>query len=52
MSGEKWDRTECPVCESIDKVRSELGSYPDEWRHVCDRCNLQWWSDAPIDERV
>jgi hypothetical protein len=46
---EYWDRSkECPGCRSIDKVRSEIRAY--SWENTCDRCNLRWGSEDPVEE--
>ena len=45
-----WDRQECPGCRDTGKVWSER-IWADEWEHTCDRCNIRWESDKPIDER-
>jgi hypothetical protein len=45
-----WDRQECPGCRDTGKVRSEISIHPEEWEHTCDRCDIRWHSDEPIDE--
>jgi|ETNvirome_6_1000_1030641.scaffolds.fasta_scaffold02372_8 hypothetical protein len=47
----EWDRQSCPHCLDTGKVRSEPLLHPDEWRHVCDRCDIRWESELPIDAR-
>ena len=46
---EYWDRSkECPGCRSIGKVRSEMAGLG--WLNICDRCDLQWTSENPIEQ--
>ena len=46
---EYWDRSkECPGCRSINKVRSEMAGLG--WLNICDRCNLQWTSEDPVEQ--
>jgi len=45
-----WDRQkECPGCRDTGKIRSELE--PTGWLNICDRCDLQWISENPIEEQ-
>ena len=38
---------ECPGCRSIGKVRSEMAGLG--WLNICDRCDLQWTSEDPVE---
>jgi hypothetical protein len=46
---EAWDRQECPHCRLKDKCRSVMGLFDDVFDHVCDRCDIRWDSDKPIE---
>lgn len=48
-SGAKeWDRQRCPHCLDRGKCRSEMSGLA-QWHHVCDRCDIEWDSELPID---
>ena len=44
----EWDRQCCPHCLDRGKCRSEMSGLA-QWHHVCDRCDIEWDSELPID---
>ena len=45
-----WDRQVCPGCRDTKKVRSEMQTSSFDWKHICDRCDIHWFSDTVIDD--